>query len=397
MPNSYSTDMTEFSTSDSTIGFVLDGNSVTSNNFIKAYVPKFMTNIDMGNNIWTKKISLDNKLVKNENINITFSKNIIEKNYVYLQPYDIIAKETNIVSKGDHIEVEYLDGDLRKGRFTPNEVDGTDNQYNNSRLRWYVDNSSTDKSNTKTSSTRYAYVDSEDSNSSEDEEDDVDFTRFYNNTRKTTSSSTTSSSISNSKAIYDNKTQTTSSTKTDTYATKTNNDKYYDIILDSVNGKAGFRIESSNVTDDMTEDALMEVMMERLNQVITLKNENASLQIKGLDFLLYTTNGGIFKFESGKTQVVFDNSFISLTNGSMTVVIEEDGVKFYNDGASISLTKNDAVINAKNIIFNGDLTVNGDTSIQGAATISDSLKVSYSNYLSHVHSGVHGTTSGPRS
>lgn len=123
----------EFNTDIKTIGFVLEENTKENPNNIKSYIPQLMSNIDMGNTIWKKNYHPNSNLIKNKNTNLSFN-SITVKNYINLKPYTIIGKEPPITKKGQKIEVNFIDSDLKKGRFTPFHIDESDK---NNRVRIY--------------------------------------------------------------------------------------------------------------------------------------------------------------------------------------------------------------------------------------------------------------------
>ena len=131
------------SAKDKNIGFVIVSNDNYSTNTkedsdkaIGTYIPKLMSEINMGTGPWIKQISLSSTMIKNNNFKFTFKPVINSRNYYNVSPLRISNMEQPSLSKGEHFWVKFLDGDLKKPTYEPRFMD--ENNRTSDRMRLFV-------------------------------------------------------------------------------------------------------------------------------------------------------------------------------------------------------------------------------------------------------------------
>jgi len=113
---------------DKLIGFVLVPNSSKSVNDrddedkgIGAYIPQLMSQIEMKSGPWDKNTITTSNMIKNSNIPISFE-SVNQRNYFNLTPHRISNIEQPFLAKGEHFYCQFIDGDIKKGKYLPELV-----------------------------------------------------------------------------------------------------------------------------------------------------------------------------------------------------------------------------------------------------------------------------------
>lgn len=116
------------SLSDKLIGFVLIPNSSKSKNdrddrdkLVGAYIPQLMSQIEVKNGAWSKNFFPSQSIISNSNFEVKFDA-VVERNYFNLTPYRISNIEQPLLSKGEHFYCQFIDGDIKKGKYLPELV-----------------------------------------------------------------------------------------------------------------------------------------------------------------------------------------------------------------------------------------------------------------------------------
>lgn len=94
----------------SEVAFVIKKEEDTSN--IGVYIPTLMSEIDMGERVWDKKVTTNSSFLKNSNIKMTFEP-ITLCNYINISHYDPSLYYTD-KELGEQVRIKFLDNDLKK-------------------------------------------------------------------------------------------------------------------------------------------------------------------------------------------------------------------------------------------------------------------------------------------
>lgn len=273
--------MMELSTIGKNIAFVLEPNSVKDPNHIKVYIPKFMSNIDMGDNIYEKPLKISSKCIKNANFTLDFKKEITERNFINVTSLNNFGQEPNLLNKGQVVNIEFIDGDLARGKYTLNEVDNTNKNIPNQRLRFFIDSEEIDneEKNNKTSSSIF----------------NIHKTIFGDEKRT---------------EIY-RQNEINSSSKTKEGYT------FYDFLMDSIKKYIALRIKTKNTNDDNNEDddGLLSLFLKEENEEIILRNSHSMLRflienkdMEGeLDKMIFKDSYGSFALINGELYLNYDD------------------------------------------------------------------------------------------
>jgi hypothetical protein len=100
---------------------------------VGAYIPKLMSEIDMGNRPWIKKEILSSSMVKNSNIKIQFQP-VEHRNYYNVRPLRNSNTEQPSLHKGENFWVKFLDNDIKKGVYEPRFMDETKRTHDRHRI-----------------------------------------------------------------------------------------------------------------------------------------------------------------------------------------------------------------------------------------------------------------------
>ena len=106
--------------SDKQIAFVMQKNN--KDNKIGVYIPSVMSDIEMGDKIWTKKYKPNNKMIANSNINIKFQE-VELTNTFEIEPKNISNISSPNLGIGEKVWVSFVDSDLKKCIYTDEAVD----------------------------------------------------------------------------------------------------------------------------------------------------------------------------------------------------------------------------------------------------------------------------------
>jgi hypothetical protein len=86
------------------------------------YMPKLMSEIPMGQKPWTKKVPVSSSMIKNSNMNITFSP-VTTCNYFDVPPLRNSNTEQPIPYKGETVSIKFIDNDIKKVYYETKFVD----------------------------------------------------------------------------------------------------------------------------------------------------------------------------------------------------------------------------------------------------------------------------------
>lgn len=90
---------------------------------VGAYIPKVMSEIDMGDKPWTKKKQVRSNMIQNNNLKIEFQPTIVTRNFYNVIPLRTSNTDQPSLNKGENFWVNFLDGDLKKGRYESKMMD----------------------------------------------------------------------------------------------------------------------------------------------------------------------------------------------------------------------------------------------------------------------------------
>ena len=108
--------------SDKQIAFVMEKNN--KDNKVGVYIPSVMSDIEMGDKVWTKKYTPSNKMIKNSNVSVKFQQ--VELTNVFeIEPKNISNISAPNLGMGEKVWVSFVDGDLKKCIYTDESVDET--------------------------------------------------------------------------------------------------------------------------------------------------------------------------------------------------------------------------------------------------------------------------------
>lgn len=107
--------------SKSEIAFVMKPSNNDSNS-ISVYVPTIMSEIEMGDTVWKRNELISSSMIKNSNFKINFDSNIKIKNYLDIGSKNMSNIAPPKVNIGEKVSIKFLDGDLKKGVYTHEDV-----------------------------------------------------------------------------------------------------------------------------------------------------------------------------------------------------------------------------------------------------------------------------------
>jgi hypothetical protein len=123
------------------VAFVVVPNSSKSRNnkedsdkAIGMYIPKLMSEIDMGSSAWTRPRGVSSAMIKNSNIKVHFSPVVEHRNFYNVKPLRISNTEQPALYFGEHCWVKFLDGDIKKAVYEPRYMDETKRPHDRHRI-----------------------------------------------------------------------------------------------------------------------------------------------------------------------------------------------------------------------------------------------------------------------
>lgn len=105
------------------IAFVIVPTNDGKNGKVGVYLPKLMTEIDMGDKAWVKPKVISSIMIKNDNFKISFDPVVKHRNYYDVEPLRISNIEAPALKEGETVWVNFLDNDLKKGTYESQFVD----------------------------------------------------------------------------------------------------------------------------------------------------------------------------------------------------------------------------------------------------------------------------------
>ena len=319
------------SSSDKTsLGFIVGVNN-TKDTTIKAYVPKLMSQIEMGNTLYNKKVKVKNSLT-NANFDLEFT-DVTEKNYIYLSPIYTTGLESRTYF-GERINVSFVDNNLTKGRFEEYKSDNEETNSNrNIRYRQFINAPS--------------FVDDGGECDHEYIEDDVVYLSkkkitnnktknqiakntagksASNNKKKTplvkTGSRTKLKKKSNKKKINNSSANKnvkgSKGTVGTTIRSSSINDRYYDIIMDNSSQIMGMRLGTKdNSGSYIEENDIMSILFNRKTNSVRLNNLKQSQ--------LFMEKDKINLFNK-RSSLYMNNKLATLTSNNNFIEIDGTGI-----------------------------------------------------------------------
>lgn len=108
--------------SDKQIAFVMNKNK--DNTAVGMYIPSVMSEIDMGNKVWTKTYTPKNNMISNSNVKIKFQEIELTNTFI-VEPKNISNVTAPNLGIGERVWVSFVDNDLKKCIYTDESVDET--------------------------------------------------------------------------------------------------------------------------------------------------------------------------------------------------------------------------------------------------------------------------------